>query len=218
MEWSPRTLGDNVDQEGGRMNILSLLSVQRGHFSYESGYHGQIWLDLDRLFLDPRLLTPFANQLAERLAPYRIKMVVGPLVGGSFVAQMIATELGTSFGYSEPLPPTADDKLYPVAYRLPTSLAPHLKGKRVAIVDDVVNAGSAVRGTFGALVEVGAKPVVAGALLVLGETALPRLAEHHMTLERLAELPNPLWQPASCPLCARGIPFGQSPRDDLGGA
>ena len=205
-----------MDQDDGEMSILNLLSVQRGHFCYESGYHGQIWLDLDRLFLDPRILAPFARQLAERLAPYGVEMVVGPLIGGSFVAQMIATELGTLFGYSEPRPPTADDKLYPVAYRLPTSLAPHLEGKRVAIVDDVVNAGSAVRGTFAALVEVGAKPVVAGALLLLGETALPHLAENHMALERLAELPNPLWQPANCPLCARGIPFGQS--HDLRGA
>jgi orotate phosphoribosyltransferase len=207
-----------MEKDDTKMSILSLLSVQRGHFRYESGYHGEIWLDLNGLFLDPRLLAPYARELAGRLARSGIEMVVGPLVGGSFVAQMIATELGALFGYSEPRPSTEHEILYPVAYRLPTSLAPHLKGKRVAIVDDVVNAGSAVRGTFGALVEVGAKPVVAGALLVLGETALPHLAEHHMTLERLAELPNPLWQPASCPLCARGIPFGQSPRDDLGGA
>jgi hypothetical protein len=26
-----------------------------------------------------------------------------------------------------------------------------------------------------------------------------------MTLELLATLPNPLWKPANCPLCAQGI-------------
>lgn len=107
------------------MSILSLLSVQRGHFRYEFGYHGQVWLDLDRLFLNPRLLAPFAQQLAGRLAPNDIEMVVGPLVGGSFVAQMIASELGTLFGYSEPQQHAADDVLYPVTYRLPASLEPN---------------------------------------------------------------------------------------------
>jgi orotate phosphoribosyltransferase len=31
-------------------NVLDLLPIRRGHFRFESGYHGEIWLDLDRLF------------------------------------------------------------------------------------------------------------------------------------------------------------------------
>jgi hypothetical protein len=30
--------------------LLDLLEVRRGRFRYESGYHGEIWLNLDRLF------------------------------------------------------------------------------------------------------------------------------------------------------------------------
>lgn len=36
--------------------LLDLLEVRRGHFRYESGYHGDIWLDLDRLFAKPHAL------------------------------------------------------------------------------------------------------------------------------------------------------------------
>jgi len=81
-------------------------------------------------------------------------------------------------------------------------------GKRVAIVDDAVNAGSALRGTLRALIEAGAKPAAVGALVVLGDAVLPFLEEEGLALERLASLPNPLWTPAECPLCARGIPLG----------
>jgi orotate phosphoribosyltransferase len=190
-------------------NLFDLMPVRRGHFRYESGYHGEIWLDLDRLFLNPMRIAPLAHDLASRLAPSAIEAVVGPLVGGALLAQMIAVELGVQFTYTEPRPSPADDTLYPVAYRLPLTVAPLMKGKRVAIVDDVVNAGSAVRGTYHALTEAGAKPAVVGALLVLGEAAQPFLKSTGMTLERLATLPNPTWQPANCPLCAQEIPLDE---------
>jgi orotate phosphoribosyltransferase len=151
-------------------NLLDLMSVRRGHFRYESGYHGEIWLDLDRLFLKPLRIAPLAHDLASRLAPSAIEAVVRPLVGGALLAQMIAVELGVEFAYTVPRPSPSDDTFYPVAYRLPLTVAPLIKRKRVAIVD-----GSAVRGTFRALVEASAKPIIAGALLVRGRATLPEV-------------------------------------------
>ena len=194
------------------VNVLDLMKVRRGHFRYESGYHGEVWLDLDRLFLDPRRIAPLAQDLATRLARRDVEAVVGPLVGGALVAQMIATEIEALFAYTSPQRPSSGDALYSVAYRLPASVAPLLRGKRVAIVDDVVNAGSAVRATFGALVEAGAKPVAAGALLVLGEAAHPFLRQNGVVLESLAALANPLWSPAECPLCAPRRAIGRRGR------
>jgi orotate phosphoribosyltransferase len=188
------------------VNLLDLMPVRLGHFRYESGYHGEIWLDLDRLFLNPIRIAPLAHDLASRLAPTGIEAVVGPLVGGALLAQMIAVELGVEFAYTEPQPSSSNDTFYPVVYRLPATVAPLTNGKRVAIVDDVINAGSAVRGTHHALTEAGAKPAVVGALLVLGDAVQSFLKSSGLTLERLATLPNPLWEPANCPLCARGIP------------
>lgn len=190
-------------------NVLDLLKVRRGHFRYESGFHGEVWLDLDRLFLDPRSLAPLVHRLAVRLATSDIEVVVGPLAGGAFLAQMVASELGAMFAYSEPQPSNPGETLFSVAYRLPASVAPLLRGRRAAIVDDAINAGSAVRGTVKALVETGAKPVVAGALLVLGEAALSFLEENGMGLVQLARLSNPLWAPADCPHCARGTALGE---------
>ena len=193
-------------------NPLDLMLLRRGHFRYESGYHGEIWLDLDRLFLNPIRIAPLARDLASRLAPSAIEAVVGPLVGGALLGQMIAVELGVEFAYTEPRPSSSHDTLYPVVYRLPATIAPLTKGKRVAIVDDVINAGSAVRGTYYTLTESGAKPAVVGALLVLGDAAQPFLRSSGMTLEGLATFPNPLWEPANCPLCAQGISLDDASR------
>jgi orotate phosphoribosyltransferase len=34
-------------------NVLELLSARKGHFLLESGHHGDLWLDLETLFLRP---------------------------------------------------------------------------------------------------------------------------------------------------------------------
>jgi len=75
------------------------------------------------------------------------------------------------------------------------------------IVNDVVNAGSAIRGTFADLQACGAQPVAIAALVVLGQSAAKFAADHKLALEKIASLPNEIWIPAECPLCARNIPL-----------
>jgi orotate phosphoribosyltransferase len=187
--------------------LLGLLSAQRGHFIFESGHHGNLWLDLDSLFLRPSLLPPFFQELARRLSRHRVEAVVGPLVGGAFVAQAVATELGIEFAFAERLAEAGV-----VRYRIPDAFHRVIAGKRVAIVDDAVNAGSATRATHAALTALGAQPTAVGALLLLGNTALAFLETNNLALERIAALPNELWDPAHCPMCAAGRPLSNPAR------
>jgi orotate phosphoribosyltransferase len=82
-----------------------------------------------------------------------------------------------------------------------------VRGERVAIVDDVVNAGSALRATAAAVQEAGGDVVASAALLRLGDTVLPYLAEHALPLHSLAVRANSTWTPDECPLCQRGEPL-----------
>ncbi|OLT14859.1 hypothetical protein BJF78_16985 [Pseudonocardia sp. CNS-139] len=99
------------------------------------------------------------------------------------------------------------DGLYAATYRLPAALAERIAGRRVAIVDDVVNAGSAVRATLSALHSAGAVPVAIGALLTLGPTPAAVAADAGLPLVALANRPNDLWEPAACPRCRAGEPL-----------
>ena len=92
-------------------------------------------------------------------------------------------------------------------YRVPASLRAHLRGKRTAIVDDVINAGSAVRGTFEDVKSCGAEVVAIGALLVLGTAASQFAAEENVPLKTLGHATNNIWIPSDCPLCAAGLPL-----------
>ncbi len=187
--------------------MLDLLPVRRGHFRFESGHHGSLWLDLELLCLQPRRLRPLATALAERLAPYGAECVCGPLVESAFVAQLVAAELDLRFAYTRPALRPEAAGLFPVAYQLPVPLRPAVAGRRVAIVNDVINAGSAVRGTLADLRRYGARPLAIGTLAVLG-TAAATFARHEgLALETLATLPADLWPPEACPLCAAGRPL-----------
>ena len=186
--------------------VARLLPKREGHFVFESGHHGQVWLDLELLFLRPERVQPLAEALADRLRAYQLGAVCGPLVEGAFVGLMVASSLRLPFSYSEPVRDHDAAGLFPVAYPIPKSLEPKLQGKRVVVVNDVINAGSAVRGTLASLKKCGAQPVAIGTLAVYGGAASELAARHGVALEALASFPSRIWEPNACPLCAKGVP------------
>ncbi len=188
-------------------DVIALMPTRRGHFLLESGHHGDLWLDLELLCLKPAHVRPLAVRLAARLASYEIEAVCGPLVEGAFVALMVSAELGVPFSYAERFLNPESSALFPVDYQIPRALRAEVRGKRVAVVNDVINAGSAVRGTILDLEACDARPIVIGTLLVLGSAASRLAADRGVALETLAALPNNLWTPAECPLCVRRIPL-----------
>ena len=187
--------------------LLNLLRARKGHFRLESGYHGGLWLDLDPLFVILGRIQPFVEVLAERLKRHNIEAVCGPLVGGAFLAQAVASMLDVEFYYAERFVPTVRDAgaLYPVEYRIPAGVGSMLRGKAVAVVDDAISAGSAVRGTLAALAAHSAQTVAVGALLVLGTQAEQFGRERGLALVYVAQLPYEVWLPGECPMCAAGV-------------
>lgn len=191
----------------GTAAFLELVSGRHGHFRLESGHHGGLWLDLDPLFFDSRRIAPFVAALADALRPYAVEAVCGPLLGGAFLAQLVSQALGAEFWFTERVMPPHADSLYAARYRLPPGLSGRVYGRRVAMVDDVMSAGSALRGTFAELRAHGAEPVAAGALLVLGSAGADHFAALGVPVEAVARDAYTLWLPAECPLCARGVPL-----------
>jgi orotate phosphoribosyltransferase len=192
--------------------LIELLSVRKGHFRLESGHHGDLWLDLDLLFLRPAQLMPFVRDLAGRLSGHHVDAVCGPLTGGAFLAQTIASELDVEFCYSERSADPPAGARSGVDYRLPEPLRGAVRDRDVAIVDDVVNAGSAVRATMEDLRRCGANPVVVGSLLVLGRSAPTFISDSaiSVSVECVARLASGLWTPSECPLCGSDVPLDEA--------
>ena len=102
--------------------------------------------------------------------------------------------------------PSRISGLYQARYRLPQAFAKRVRGQRMALVDDVMSAGSALKGTYTELQAHGGTPVVAGALLVLGSTGADFFAQRGLAVEAAARADYELWTPDACPLCAAGVP------------
>ena len=187
--------------------VAALLPGREGHFVFESGHHGALWLELERLALHPEKLRPLIDALVERMRAHRAEAVCAPLVEGAFVGLLVAEALGLPFTYSLPAREPAATGLFPVSYAIPEPLERELAGRRVAVVNDVINAGSAVRGTLADLRRCGARPIVIGSLAVYGESASALATSHGASLETLASFPSLIFEPAACPLCAKGVPL-----------
>jgi orotate phosphoribosyltransferase len=188
-------------------DFLDLVGGRQGHFGLESGHHSRLWLDLGSLFADPRPIEPFVTGLTEAIRRHDVSGVCGPLIGGAFLAQLLAQRLAVEFYFAEREMPADPRGLYRARYRVPAALAARVRGKRLAIVDDVMSAGSALRGTYADLRAHGATCVVAGALLVLGSTGAGFFAGEGIPVEAPARRDFELWEPARCPLCAAGMPL-----------
>ena len=188
-------------------DFLAIVPGARGHFRLESGHHSDRWLDLDALFADASVVSPWADRLADRLRRHAVAAVCGPFSGGAFLAQLVAARLGASFLFTDRVVPPNAEEMYAVSYPLRPSLAAQARGRRVAIVDDVVSAGSASRATYATLVAAGATPVVVGALLLVGDAARRHFGEIGVAVEAVAEADGMWWAPADCPLCRSGVPL-----------
>jgi orotate phosphoribosyltransferase len=192
--------------EPGLTAFLRLAQGRRGHFRLESGHHSALWLDLDALFADHQAIAPFVGALAAQLRHHAVDVVCGPLLGGAFLAQLVAQSLAAEFCFTERSAVKAEG-LFGTRYELPPAHRTHVRGRRVALVDDVMSAGSALRGTLAALQAAGAIPVVAGAILVLGDLGAGYFAQQHLPLAAVLREDYELWTPAGCPMCMAGHPL-----------
>jgi orotate phosphoribosyltransferase len=187
--------------------FLRLVAGRRGHFRMESGLHSGLWLDLDPLFIKPRRIAPFVTAFVARLRPYDVDAVCGPMLGGAFLAQLAAHALGIEFYFTERVQTGDGRDLFQARYRLPSAVAARVRGKRVALVDDVMSAGPSLRATDAELRAHGAEPVVAGALLILGTIGADYFAGRGIAVEAAAREDFAMWPTDACPLCAAGVPL-----------
>lgn len=182
-------------------DFYELVSARRGHFVMESGLHSAQWLDLDALFADTGRIRPFIQALSGSLSRYGVNAVCGPMVGGAFLAQRLAELLDVEFWYTEPAPPADGSGLFRARYRLPAAFENRIAHARVAIVDDVMSAGSSLRATYAALRERGIEVVAVGALMVQGHRGIEFFTAENVPVEAVVRDELQMWAPKECPLC-----------------
>ncbi len=183
--------------------LAASLLLKRGHFAYESGHHGDLWLELDTLFKEPARTDRWIGSLCEAVSHLDFDLVCGPLVGGALVGYAMATHMGKGCVYSERHVLTEGK----ASYVLPPVQRAFVAQKKVLLVDDAINAGSAVRATHYELDRFGASTVGLAAFLTLGSARERMSAEFGAPCISLLDMDRQMWPGDACPLCEAGVPI-----------
>ena len=167
-------------------------ALLEGHFVLASGKHSARYLEKFRVFEHPRLTERLCAGIVERVRE-SIDTVAGPTTGGLLLAHEVARQLGTRAVYAE-----REEGRPGRTFRRSQTLAP---GERVLVVDDILSTGGSVRDTLAAAREAGAR--VVGVSVLVDRSGGMDLG---VPLAALWTTQLDAFDPASCPLCARGIP------------
>ena len=132
------------------------------------------------------------------------------MTGGAQLAEMIASEMGIEAFVAERHDTPGATGMFSIRYEIAEPQRQKTRGRRIAIVDDAISAGSAVLGTHADLIACGALPVALGALIVFGDAAAQLAADNGLALEAIEQMPFDMWLPANCPLCRDGVALDTS--------
>jgi orotate phosphoribosyltransferase len=161
--------------------------LHAGHFKLSSGRHSDTYLQCARILEHPRIAASLGDALAARF-PDGADVVISPALGGILIGNAVAYAIGCRFLFTERADGTMTLRRGQVARA----------GERAIVVEDVITTGGSAAEVV-ALVEAGGATVLGVASLV--DRAETRPPFH---LEALLRVRATSWDPAECPLCARG--------------
>jgi orotate phosphoribosyltransferase len=186
-------------------------ALREGHFLLRSGRHGDAYVEKFAVLADPKATSELCGFWAETQrrddGTSRVDLVAGPTTGGVILAFETARQLDVRSFFAEEV--RAADGATRREFRRGFVIRP---GEHVLLVDDILTTGGSLLATIPAVEAMGGE-IVECAVLV--DRSGGRQALTSPTTGRVYPL-RALWQlelptyeagPATCPLCASGVPL-----------
>jgi len=178
-------------------------AIFKGHFVYTKGGHGDIYVDKSVIALWPISTSILCRDIAWKWRNTNIEAVLGPAMGAIKIADRVA-EWYTRFTGSE-IPALNTEKDINDKQVLKRGIN-EINGKRILIVEDIVNTGGSLENTIEVCVNAGA--IIAGCHSLVDRSSgavtaetlgVPEfLALKTMTVANYIDI---------CPLCEAQIPI-----------
>ena len=183
------------DVEGVRELLAQHGAIQKGHFKYESGRHGEHYVEKFRLLERPQISERLCSQIAEQFESLCPEVVAGPTTGGLLLAYETARALGNEVlaFFAEPSP-SGDGRLFGRGFAF-------VPDQPVLIVDDVLTTGGSVRDTIDAVRAAGGQPIGVGVVVDRTNGA----TDFGLPFFACTALDVPSYAEDDCPLCDEGI-------------
>jgi orotate phosphoribosyltransferase len=203
-------MATNERQDRHAAETLAILAeaqalLENDHFVYISGDHGSGWIDKDAIYPHTERVERLCRETADMVRGWGAEVVCGPASGGLIVAQWTAHELGVLAAFAEHDPTAAAGESLRGRFVLRRGYDQVVSGKRVLVVDDIVNTGWSLRQTAEAVRGAGGDVVGAACLVSRGNVDAAGLGVGGFAY--LLEYRIPAWPAAECPLCRAGVPI-----------
>lgn len=164
-----------------------------GHFRLTSGLHSPEYLQCAKVLQYPQHAGSFGQKIRAAFPSLEVDLVCSPAMGGLIIGHEVARAFGVRHIFTER---DTDGKM---TLRRGFAVTP---GERVLIVEDVITTGGSTREVVELLNSLGAHVAAAASIIDRSagkaDVGVPRVA--------LATLEVTAWDPATCPLCAQGLP------------
>jgi orotate phosphoribosyltransferase len=178
--------------------------IENDHFVYISGDHGSGWIDKDAIYPHTERIERLCRDMANLVRGWDAEVVCGPATGGLIVAEWAAHELGILSIFAEH-DPAAEGTSLRGRFVLRRGYDRVVSGKRVLVVDDIVNMGVSLRQTAEAVRGAGGLVVGAACLVNRGNVEASGLGVDRFAY--LLEYRIPAWPAVDCKLCQAGVPI-----------
>ncbi len=170
--------------------------ITGSHVVYTSGKHGSAYVNKDAVYPRTARVAELCRFLADASAPHRPEVVCGPAMGGIILAQWTGHHLGLPAVYAEK---TAGGMALRRGYDKLVA------GRRVLVVEDILNTGGSIRETIAGVREAGGNVVAAAALVNRGAVTAADVGAP--VLVALLDVALDAWDADACPLCRDGVPI-----------
>ncbi len=167
-------------------------ALLEGHFKLSSGLHSDRYLQSALVLQHPDFAEQLGYAIAERTQHLQPTVVLSPALGGIVIGQEVGRALQVRALFAE----RQDGKLM---LRRGFTLD---AADRVLIVEDVITTGGSTRETIAVAEAAGAQVVGAASIIDRGSGG----GGLDVPLQALVKLQVAAHDPASCPLCAQGLP------------
>jgi orotate phosphoribosyltransferase len=167
-------------------------ALLEGHFRLSSGLHSDRYLQSALVLQYPDFAARLGSALADRVRHLQPTAVLSPALGGIVIGQEVGRALEIRALFAE----RQDGKLM---LRRGFTLDP---SDRVLVVEDVITTGGSTRETIAVAAAAGAQVVGAASIVNRGSDA----DTLDVPLQSLVKMHVAAHDPASCPLCAKGLP------------
>jgi len=178
-------------------------AFRAGHFVYQSGRHGDSYVNKDALYPYTRETSRLCKAFAEHFKDAGVEAVIGGATGAIILSQWTAYHLSEMLG--KEVYGTYADKDGSGGFVIKRGYDKVIAGKKLLVVEDLTTTGGSIQKVVEAARAAGAT-VVGAAVLCNRGNVTAGMAGDPGEFFSLVHLDLESWEEAECDLCKRGIP------------